>query len=67
MDMKVFMKNQNDDHDKGCVVELKLDVPDSTLFSEARGENFHMAAKEAMAGMVSQLKKYSEKKADVSS
>lgn len=58
MGMKVYLKDENHDRNKSKVVELKLEVPDETLFSSARGENFHIAAKDALAGLATQLQKY---------
>jgi len=62
MDVNAYLENENNDHNKSKVVELKVAVPGDILFSEAHDENFYMAAKQAMLGMVRQLKKYNTRK-----
>lgn len=57
MGLRVYLKDENHNRKTGKVVEMKLEIPDKTLFAESRAENFHVAAKEAMAGIVSQLRK----------
>lgn len=60
-DVNVYMKNASNDRNKNKVVELKFTVQDGTLYSEARGESFRGASKEALERMERQLKKYSTK------
>jgi ribosomal subunit interface protein len=55
--LKVSMKNDNNNGKKSKTVEIKMDIPDKTLSSVAKEEDFYIAAKKAMALITSQLRK----------
>ena len=58
---EVFLKLDNNNGISNKIVEVKLFVPGSTLFTKTESTSFENATDEALATLTRQLKKYKEK------
>lgn len=61
IDGEVFLRLENGDRVKNKVVELKLNIPGSTLFSKEQSNSFEAATDECVEALRRQIKKYKEK------
>lgn len=57
---EVFLKLDNNNHNNK-IVEIKLFVPGSTLFTKEEADSFETATDKALDSMTRQLKKYKDK------
>ena len=62
IDCEVNMKLDNNETNENKVVEMKLNVPGSTLFARQQSKSFEAATDQAVEALRRQLKKYKEKK-----
>ena len=62
IDGEVNMKLDNNETNENKVVEMKLNVPGSTLFARQQSKSFEAATDQAVEALRRQLKKYKEKK-----
>ncbi len=61
-DGEVFLKLEKGEHSRdNKVVEIKLNIPGTTLFSKNHATTFEAATEEAIEGLRRQIKKYKEK------
>jgi putative sigma-54 modulation protein len=58
---EVFLKHDNNNPITNKIVEVKLFVPGSTLFSKEEASSFEIATDRVLDSMSKQLKKYKEK------
>ena len=58
---EVFLKLDNNNQITNKIVEIKLFVPGSTLFTKEEADSFETATDKALGSMTRQLKKYKEK------
>jgi len=58
---EVFLKLDNNNGISNKIVEVKLFVPGSTLFTKTESTSFENATDEALATLTRQLKKYKDK------
>ncbi|QNF33153.1 ribosome-associated translation inhibitor RaiA [Adhaeribacter swui] len=58
---EVFLKLGNNNQIANKIVEVKLFVPGSTLFTKEEADTFETATDKAMDSMTRQLKKYKDK------
>ncbi len=61
IDGEVFLRLENDESKENKIIEMKLNVPGSTLFVKEKGKTFEIATDGAIDALRSQLKKYKEK------
>lgn len=61
IDGEVFLRVENDDNRENKIVEVKLNIPGSQLFSKQKSKSFEAAADEAIEGLRRQIKKHKEK------
>ncbi len=61
IDGEVFLRLEKDPSKKNKVVEIKLNIPNNTLFAKAQDSSFEAAAYEAVESLRRQLKKHKEK------
>jgi len=62
IDGEVNMKIEKSGGQENKIVEMKLNVPGTTLFAKEQGKSFEAAADEAVEALRRQLKKYKGKK-----
>jgi len=63
IDGEVFLKIDKGDHAReNKVVEVKINLPGTTLFSKEQGISFEAATDTAIETLKGQIKKYKEKK-----
>ena len=58
---EVFLKFDNNNQITNKIVEIKLFVPGSTLFTKEEADSFETATDQALDSMTRQLKKYKDK------
>ncbi|QMU31318.1 ribosome hibernation-promoting factor, HPF/YfiA family [Adhaeribacter radiodurans] len=58
---EVFLKLDNNNQIANKIVEIKLFVPGSTLFTKEEADSFETATDKALDSMTRQLKKYKDK------
>ncbi|RDC65002.1 ribosome hibernation-promoting factor, HPF/YfiA family [Adhaeribacter pallidiroseus] len=58
---EVFLKLDNNNQITNKIVEIKLFVPGSTLFTKEEADSFETATDKALDSMTRQLKKYKDK------
>jgi putative sigma-54 modulation protein len=58
---EVFLKLDNNNQIANKIVEIKLFVPGSTLFTKEEADTFETATDKALDSMTRQLKKYKDK------
>ncbi|PSR55631.1 ribosome-associated translation inhibitor RaiA [Adhaeribacter arboris] len=58
---EVFLKLGNNNQIANKIVEIKLFVPGSTLFTKEEADSFETATDKALDSMTRQLKKYKDK------
>lgn len=58
---EVFLKLDNNNQISNKIVEIKLFVPGSTLFTKEEADSFETATDKALNSMTRQLKKYKDK------
>ena len=61
IDGEVNMHLENSETKENKVVEIKLNVPGTSLFAKEQSRSFEAAADEAMEGLRRQLKRHKEK------
>lgn len=61
IDGEVNLLIDKGDHDADKVVEVKINVPGSTLFAKEKSKSFEAATDEAIEALRRQLKKHKEK------
>lgn len=61
VDGEVFLRLDNNNGITNKIVEVKLFVPGSTLFTKTEANTFENATDEALATLTRQVKKYKEK------
>lgn len=61
IDAEVFLKLVKKEAKNNKVVEVKLNVPGTTLFATEQSDSFEAAADNAVEALKSQLKKHKEK------
>ncbi len=61
VEAEVFLKAEADDQRQGKTVEIRVNVPGSTLFSNGKSDRFEVAADTATDAMRKQIIKYKEK------
>jgi putative sigma-54 modulation protein len=61
VDGEVFLRLDNNNGITNKIVEVKLFVPGSTLFTKTESTTFENATDEALATLTRQIKKYKEK------
>jgi putative sigma-54 modulation protein len=61
VDGEVFLRLDNNNGVNNKIVEVKIFVPGSTLFTKAESASFENATDDALATLSRQLKKYKEK------
>jgi len=61
VDGEVFLRLDNNNGITNKIVEVKLFVPGSTLFTKTESNTFENATDEALATLTRQIKKYKEK------
>ena len=61
IDGEVFLRLENETSRKNKVVEIKLNIPNGTLFAKERDTSFEAATDEAVESLRRQVKKYKEK------
>jgi len=58
---EVFLKINKDDHNENKIVEIKIHVPGSSLFSKENAKSFEAATDQAVENLKAQLKKVKDK------
>ncbi|PIY12726.1 MAG: ribosomal subunit interface protein [Flexibacter sp. CG_4_10_14_3_um_filter_32_15] len=58
---EVYIRTEKGDPKKEKVVEIRLNVPGTTLFAKEAGETFEAAADETVEALRRQIKKFKEK------
>lgn len=58
---EVFLKLDNNNQIANKIVEIKIFVPGSTLFTKEEADSFETATDKALDSMTRQLKKYKDK------
>jgi putative sigma-54 modulation protein len=61
IDGEVFLRLENDESQENKIIEIKLNVPGSTLFVKEKSKTFEAAADGAVEALRRQLKKHKEK------
>src|SRR5687767_14510961 len=61
VDAVIFLRIEKNDDKENKTVELKVNIPNTTLFSREKGQSFEAATDLAVEALKSQLKKYKEK------
>jgi putative sigma-54 modulation protein len=61
IDGEVFLRLDKDEHMENKIVEIKLNIPGSSLFVKEQGRTFESATDLAIEGLQRQLKKFKEK------
>jgi putative sigma-54 modulation protein len=62
IDGEVFLRLEKDEHMENKIVEIKINIPGSSLFVKEQGRTFEAATDLAIDGLQRQLKKFKEKK-----
>jgi putative sigma-54 modulation protein len=61
IDGEVFLRLENDETKENKIIEMKLNVPGTTLFVKEKGKTFEVAADGAVDALRKQLGKYKGK------
>lgn len=61
IDGEVFLKIDKDEHQENKIVEVKINIPGSSLFVKERSKSFEAGTDEALEALKTQIKKYKEK------
>lgn len=61
IDGEVFLRLENDETKENKIIEMKLNVPGSTLFVKEKGKSFEAASDGAIEALRRQLKKHKGK------
>ena len=61
IDGEVFLRLENDEAKENKIIEMKINVPGSTLFVKEKSKTFEQAADGAVEALRRQLKKHKEK------
>jgi putative sigma-54 modulation protein len=62
LDGEVFLKLDKGEHSRdNKVVEIKINLPGTTIFAKEQAESFEAAADEATESLKQQIKKYKDK------
>lgn len=56
----VVMRNEKNDRQRACSVEVKMEVPGSILFATEKKESFELALKNVIEDLEHQLRKHKE-------
>jgi len=65
IDGEVFLRLENDETQENKIIEMKLNVPGSTLFVKEKGKSFEVAADGAIEALRRQLRKHKGKLLEV--
>lgn len=65
IDGEVLLRLDRDESKENKILEMKINVPGSTLFAKEKGKSFEAAADQAVESLRRQLRKYKGKKIDL--
>jgi putative sigma-54 modulation protein len=61
IDGEVFLRVDKDHNHENKIIEIKINIPGTSLFVKEKSKTFEAATDEAVEGLKAQLKKYKEK------